>query len=101
MNNPQVVKFCNEILRPTADITVQSFDAIANLYREWAVGEYATTIPDDDTVIEDGAAEDGRKVLTGAKVHAMMTRVGLLIQQAQEEGTGISAFVAVAVNTRR
>jgi hypothetical protein len=74
--NAQAVRFCNERVRPLADLVSKLHRTIPQFLIE--VQEYETYVADnvDGDVILDGAAEDGRAPLTKRDV----TRVKNLIE---------------------
>lgn len=70
VTTPAVVRASNEILRPTADIVAQAYDACRTFVREWAIIDQVLSVPTTDDEIADGsqtskgADADGRLPLT-------------------------------------
>ncbi len=77
-NNTQAVKFCNESIRVAADKLAQSYFA-NQVLDEWYARNLGSVIPVDCGEIEDGAAVDGRPVITGNEVHLMMSRISEIV----------------------
>ena len=73
----------------------------------WDAQHIGDLIPNDPTVIDDGAQSDGRSVITNAQVNAIVQRARELItwlERGSLDGTGqqnfsfLSSIVAVQVN---
>lgn len=101
ITNPTVVRFCNERLRQAADRLASSYYfALEVLDSLNALGGEAG-VPADASVIIDGSTIDGRPVLTGAKVHAMIDAVSALRTDFEASGKAkLGTILNVAVNTR-
>jgi hypothetical protein len=74
ITNVQAVKFCNEKVRPAADALGQAYETLRRLKMEWDATLMANLIPNDTTVIADGADTDGRKPITGQMVYNILNR---------------------------
>ena len=79
IDNPEALKFCNEIFRPLAE-RIRNGDVVAQeAWQAWTSGKSAL-FPDDDTAVADGREKDGVSRLTGADVHAFMLVVAQMGQ---------------------
>lgn len=74
ITNPEAVKFCNEWVRPKADQFAQNYYAAKRIVNEWNAKSLSSIIPNNTSTIIDGAAQDGRHVISGADATAIITR---------------------------
>lgn len=84
MNDPQVVKFCNESLRPTADKLVAALYAATALVQAYDATGIAAKLGTDDTfsnMIEDGSATDGRPPISAGGVKLTVENIRTLLAQ--------------------
>jgi hypothetical protein len=101
ITNPTVVRFCNERLRPAADRLAQSYYFACEVLDAWNALGGEVGVPADASVIIDGSAIDGRPVITGAKVHAMIDAVSALRTDYEAASKAkLGTILNVAVNTR-
>jgi hypothetical protein len=102
ITDPTAVRFCNEQVRVAADKTVQFYWWCKQLKVEYVANpSLATLIPNDSSPLIDGAAQDGRTVLTGADVNAVLTNINALITSLEANSSAIlNIFAKVAVNPR-
>ena len=97
--NPQVIKFANEQARPCADMLAQAFYRMEVAFDQWVALGGAAAIPNDASVIVDGAGVDGRPILTGAKLHNLMTRLSEFITDYEANSNAkLNTVLGVAVN---
>jgi len=95
MNDPQVVKFCNEGLRVTADKLAIAYLSAKQLLQSYDATGMAAVLGDDPqftTVIDDGSAQDGRPPITVGGVKLTMENIRGLISQLEtaDSGTGLT-----------
>jgi hypothetical protein len=98
MSSPQVVKFCNERIRPCADTIARVAVQVSAIVQEWQAKGLVDQIPDDATVIDDGAATDGRTPITGHDVRQMIALAEDLVAMATGQNTRMPTVIKVAVN---
>ncbi len=101
ITNPQVIKFCNERARQAADKLAQSYYFANEVLDQWNALGGEAGVPNDASVIIDGAQVDGRPVITGAMVHSLIDLIALL--KADFEANTqlhLGTILKVAVNTR-
>lgn len=103
ITDPRVVRFANEKIRVTADTAASGYWTAKSLLTMWQTQGLAALIPNDSTVIDDGALVDGRPVMTGALLWAQIHICQSIISsfEAVDPATGMSpimAISAVAVN---
>lgn len=100
ITSPQAVRFCNEDVRPYTDARARLYEQERMLRDKWVAQGMAALIPDNsDDVIEDGAAEDGRPIITGAMVNSVATI--LMADIATMEAGDLDTVLQVAVNPGR
>lgn len=102
IDDPRVVKFCNEVVRPLADrVAVKHIAAKLALAEAQARGILDLT-PDDDSPVADGAPADGRPPMTGAQVHAFLDLMGAELLDYEADGNAKAyAVLSIAVNYPR
>ncbi len=75
INNPQAVRFSNERVRLAANKFTSLYWWCKLVTQEWDAQDIGSLIPNDESVILDGSATDGRPIITGADVNTLATRV--------------------------
>lgn len=74
ITSPQAVRFANDRVRIMADAIESLIETARRYLNEYtAIGGNAL-FPDDASVVLDGAASDGRKIMTGAMVRSVNAR---------------------------
>lgn len=68
------VKFCNEKVRPMADLLELAYFRAKAVVAEWNARNLSAVIPNTIDKLLDGAVTDGRPVVTGAQVTNVITR---------------------------
>ena len=87
ITSPQVIKFCNEVLRPLCDVLVGAkalLDAETVTYTETVLPILGTH--DGADVVLDGSAEDGRTPLTRSDITAAIGVLAAIQAVAEEPG---------------
>ena len=95
MGNPEVVKFCNEGLRPCATLLGAAYYAAKQLVESYDATGLDAKLGSDPTysnVIDDGASADGRPAISAGGVKLTITNLRALITQLEttDAGTGLS-----------
>ena len=103
INDPAAVRFSNERVRVAADILCRGVNAAKAILAEWDAKGMASKFPADETaVVEDGAPNDGREVITGADVNRIMEALNTLVSAlegvASNGKTHYQNALKVAVN---
>lgn len=75
INNPQAVRFCNERVRVAANHFSRLYAWCKSVSNEWTAQGMGTLIPNSADQVADGAATDGRPIITGSDVNVMAARV--------------------------
>ena len=88
--NPQAVNFANTKIRPMSDLLYTAYETAKSVVQQWNSQNVAAVIPNDTTVIADGAATDGRAQITDAQATTIITRCQDLINW-MEGSTAIAA----------
>ena len=107
ITSPQAIKFSNEKIRVAADLLAQLDNFAAAMINEWDAAGGSSLIPNTSDVIIDGAATDGRPVITGAKANNIINRLSELRSTNAATGLAIGAtgvrdtILQVAVNGQR
>lgn len=100
MNNPQVVKFCNEGVRVAADKFAEAYYAAKALTEAYDATGMEALLGDDETFnnwIEDGSAADGRPQISTGGVKLTISNIKTLITQLEttDAGTGLSLIQGI------
>jgi hypothetical protein len=95
MDNPQVIKFCNEGVRVTADKLVAAYQSARALVEAYDATGMAALLGDDQAfsnIIEDGSASDGRPPISAGGVKLTVENIRALLVQLEttETPTGLS-----------
>jgi len=105
ITSPQAIKFSNEKIRVAADLIAQLDNFAASVLAEWTAAGGTSLIPNTSDVIADGAASDGRPIVTGAKANNIINRLSELRSTNAAAGLAMGAsgvrdtVLQVAVNT--
>jgi hypothetical protein len=105
--NPQAVAFTNNRARPMADAIYGAYLTAKKILAEYSAQNVAAVIPNDATVISDGAAADGRAQVTDAQVINIINRAQELVNWMEratlnasgtQDNATLNTVAAVAVN---
>lgn len=74
ITNPEAVLFSNEFVRTFADSLVTAYDTAVAYKAYWDARSHLSALfPNVDTeIVNDGAAIDGRPLMTGQKVQGLL-----------------------------
>lgn len=75
IDNPQVVKFCNEKMRVVADKLAAAYYFAKLVRNEWYARNMGAIIPVSSDEIIDGSAVDGRPVITANDINVLMQSI--------------------------
>jgi hypothetical protein len=93
------IKFCNEMIRPSADDAARAYTKAKSLVNRWNALGMANTIPNDSTLIDDGASTDGRPQITGAQVWGIVLMAQSVVTQWEANSNQVlNCVMSVAVN---
>ena len=99
ITNTQAVKFCNEKVRTVADRMAQLYYAAKAVVDEWNSNSLSGVIPNTTDVVVDGAATDGRFIITGAKATSIITRAQEVVADYEAGSNAkLNTVLQVAVN---
>lgn len=101
ITHPQAIRFANEEVRRIADLEAQLYFAAKAFLAEWTAQGIAALIPNTAEVLTDGALQDGRAEINGAKVNGLVSY--LTARAADLEASGnqkLNVLLQIAVNTR-
>src|SRR5688572_14166812 len=100
ITNPEAVAFSNTRIRPAADRLAQLYYWAKLVVQEWNATGMATLIPNQTTeTMVDGAATDGRHVITGAKATSIITRLQEFITDYEQTSNAkLNTVLAVSVH---
>lgn len=97
--DPTAVNFCNTKVRPMADILSKHYWQAKALVATWNAQSLSAIIPNTTDEVIDGARQDGRAVITGIKVTAIITRCTEIIADYEATSNAkLNTVVQVAVN---
>lgn len=99
--DPTAVKFANETIRPAADRLVQLYWLAKNAQQQFTAKGLAALIPNDTSLVVDGAATDGRTPITGFDVNVVLSYLGAFVTAMEATSSlELNQVGKVAVNTR-
>ena len=107
ITSPQAIKFSNEKIRVAADLLAQLDNFASATIAQWNAAGGSALIPNTADVIADGAATDGRPIITGAKANNIINRLTELRSTNANSGLAIGSdgvrdtILQVAVNVTR
>lgn len=96
-SNPQAVAFANQKIRPMADLLYTAYYTAKSVLAQWNAQNVAAVIPNDATIIADGAATDGRAQITDAQATNVITRCQDLINWMEGANTIAAGNGSLAV----
>ncbi len=101
-DNPQAVKFANEIIRPMADAMQGLTDSSEETISRFANEGLLALFPLDDEVVVDGSATDGRAPITNRMVRIVMDILTSFRNDMKaNDSIKYNQIEAVSVNSRR
>ena len=99
ITDPEAVRFSNERARTLADVATRYYYAAKSFLQEWdatSMGDKITNTADD---IIDGAATDGRHVITGANVVGLKNHVAAMITDLEANSNlKLNILLGIEVN---
>ena len=99
ITDPTAVNFCNTKVRPMADILSKHYWMAKSIVSIWNAQSLSSTILNTTDEIIDGARQDGRAVITGAKATAIITRCNEIITDYEATSNAkLNTVAQVAVN---
>lgn len=92
MNDPRIIRFVNEYLRPMAEtIRATAVNAKALLQR-WDVDIAPLVVNDSKDVLDDGRLSEGVSQLSGAEIYELVA----LVTKFSDPATGIADQPVIA-----
>ena len=99
ITNPEAVRFCNEVIRPLADVATRYYYAALAVVNEWEATGMAAKIPNTADVVVDGSAQDGRSPITGAKVNGLKNHVAAMLADLEANANAkLNVLLQIEVN---
>ena len=100
ITNTQAVKFCNEQIRPAANIFARLYYDAKQVYQTWMALNLGEIIAYNNTdPVIDGSAIDGRPVISGVDVSGLMNRLGEIISDLEANNNAkLNTVLKVATN---
>jgi hypothetical protein len=100
--SPQAIFVANNKLRPLADRFGQLYNLAKAIQAEASAEGWSSLFPNDAEVIVDGAAEDGRTVITNADIFALIGVVSSFLSYMEATSNANRNLVLkIAVNPDR
>jgi peptidoglycan hydrolase-like protein with peptidoglycan-binding domain len=97
--DPAAISFCNTKVRPTADVMLQMYWTAKSIIATWNALTMSGKIPNDASVIVDGAATDGRNIINGIQATAIITQATNFVATFEAGGNAVlNVITQVAVN---
>ena len=95
------VQFSNQYVRPLAEAMARHYFFAKNVIALWNARGGSAAIPNDGTVVPDGAPGDGRPGITGANVNNIINRALETVADYEAASNAkLNTILQVAVNTR-
>jgi hypothetical protein len=107
ITDPNALRFSNTRIRVAADLIAQLDTLAGVIISEWNAQSLGSVFTNDTSEVIDGAAQDGRPVITGAKVNNIINRLTSLRSASSSSGLAMGAagvrdtVLQVAVNPTR
>lgn len=93
------IKFSNEQVRRCADQMGRFYYLAKQMVDTWNANSYSVIFPNDDTLVADGATQDGRKPVTGAHVNEMVFAATQFVASFEQGSNAIlNNVLQVSVN---
>ena len=97
--NPQVITFCNAHARVMADSMASNYWTAKKIVTEWNSLNLGALIPNDGTLISDGAATDGRSQISNLMINNIINRANEIITDYEAASAAkLSTITQVSVN---
>lgn len=98
--NPQAIKIANEKIRPLADALAKVYDLSREIGLLAIAQNWNGIIPNDATVVADGADVDGRQPVTNGQLQIVLAHAAALVSDFEAASKlKLNQILAVAVNT--
>ena len=101
ITNPTAVRFSDAKIRVAANRLAQTYNFAKKVSAEWDALSGSALIPNNaaETIV-DGAAQDGRPVITGAHANNVINRLVEMITDMEANGSAkLNTVLQVANNT--
>lgn len=99
ITNAEAVRFCNEKVRPLADVATRYYYASKALVNEWNATDMTSKIPNTADVVMDGSAVDGRSPITGANVVGLKNAVAAFVADLEANNNAkLNVLLRIEVN---
>jgi hypothetical protein len=100
ITNPQVVAFCNDLLRPYADASTRNYYAAKHILTVWFATNLGADVPNlVGDIVVDGAAADGREPISGFDVWNLVNRAQELVTDYEAGSNAkLNTIIKVQVN---
>jgi hypothetical protein len=99
--NAQAVRFCNEVVRQNAEKKLGLYFSDKAMVDTWNGQNLSSVIPNDSTVIDDRATEDGRPIATNSGVTNIITRaIENIADMEANSNAKLNTLIALAETPR-
>lgn len=89
--NIQAIAFSNQEIRPMANVIYSAYLSAKKIVDNWNGQSISVVIPNDANILGDGAANDGRPIITDSQATTIITRCNELVSW-MENGLVASPF---------
>lgn len=100
ITDPAAVRWSNERARPLADLVAGAFQGMVLYAQAWDSKGMGSLIPDDNSVVDDGSAVDGRTPITGHDLHELRALVTDLVAMGAGQNSRMPTVLKASVNPR-
>jgi hypothetical protein len=95
-----IVRFANEQTRIYAECHTRVYYKSVGMLDEWNALDMAAVVPNDDSPVIDGSAEDGRPIITGADIHGAIASATVLVGDMQaNNNANLNDLLRIAVRS--
>ena len=101
ITDPQVIRFCNEEIRPLCDRYVTLYWWCKELIAIWDAQGLVNIVPNTADLVADGTDVSGRGRISGALAHAAVAQAQTLVGEMEANSNAIlNAVLQLAINPR-
>jgi hypothetical protein len=102
ITNSEAIAFCNSRVRTAADRLANLYYVAKSVSQEWtATGLGDIIVYNNEDLVVDGSAQDGRHPISGVDVNNLITRLNEFVTDMEANSNAkLNTVLAVAVNVR-
>ena len=86
INDAQAIRFSNEEMRKFADLLSGAYQQAKAIQIKWVAEGIAAKFPNTTDAVDDGAAIDGRTIITGSDINNLKATADALVTLLEQNG---------------